>query len=807
MPLNTFVIRPFGQKPILLPGKDEKHDGEDVRVSKVLMVDFERVHEDLIKPALLKLNITPHTTEAVLQAGNIREDMFHLLMTADLVVADITYHNPNVFYELGIRHAFRDRFTFLIRSEGPDEPFDLKTDRYFTYDYHNLKDSIDNLAKAIRSTICSERTDSPVFRLLPRTRTEDRARFISVPHDFLEAVERARQHRRCGDLRLLAVECQGFLWEVEGLREVGRAQFDLNFMHSALTTWKEIVQRYPNDVEANMVLSTVYQRVSDATRADQALARIAKISIADINTVAEIRSLTGRNFKAKWCDSWHPELRQLIEKPGSGNVDAIEDRKAELRESALRSPLLRKARQEYLHAYHENLNYIYAGLNALGLMLIEYSLASEFQKTWESMAESEDQARAMLRELRVEIDKLTIALGFAISVERKRLAAGNRIDFWFEIEEAAFLCMTVMCTEKVKQNYLEALAWAPESAERSMRPALVYYQDLQVRHLDADVNIQANLTAALDLIKAAEAQQKEGDIILFAGLRITPSSSRQLCHAELDTGEITRFLSAELADRAKREIHKAIEAERANGRTILFGMAAGANGSDLLFHEACDELDIKTRMYLALSRDQYVGEYVAPAGAEWIDRFNKVYASRGADRINRATCALGSGDYESDSAVNVLADSAEMPRWLQSKSGYTVGRRNAVWMLQHALVQRSLYGVDKTNITMIALWDCREIEASGAIADLVHTAEKNGVKVIHLDCSTWSKPAVVAESVVQNQKAPIDEVVQVSTPAVSQPQLPKVANPTPTPTRKSNGRTGTSANKRKTNSCAIACKY
>ena len=64
--------------------------------------------------------------------------------SADLVIADISIHNANVFYELGIRHALRDKRTFLIKSKEDkakesesketEVPFDLKTDRYLAYD-------------------------------------------------------------------------------------------------------------------------------------------------------------------------------------------------------------------------------------------------------------------------------------------------------------------------------------------------------------------------------------------------------------------------------------------------------------------------------------------------------------------------------------------------------------------------------------------------------------------------------------------------------------------------------------------------
>lgn len=194
-PLNAFIIRPFGTKDVLLPGKEAVVDGAKVRVSKLMKVNFDEVHQELIGPALGRLHIAANTTEAVIEAGNIREDMFHLLMTADRVVADMTLHNPNVFYELGIRHAFRDKYTFLIRSEGHDDPFDLKTDRYFHYNHERPGESVEKLYKAIRATLASERTDSPVFRLLPKMRAEDRSRFIAVPRDFLEDVERAKKHR------------------------------------------------------------------------------------------------------------------------------------------------------------------------------------------------------------------------------------------------------------------------------------------------------------------------------------------------------------------------------------------------------------------------------------------------------------------------------------------------------------------------------------------------------------------------------------------------------------------------------------
>src|SRR5262245_14404140 len=244
MALNAFVIRPFGVKEILVspppravPTLDQGPGvaaSASARVETVegavqrIILDFDAVHRDLIEPALTRLRIRGETAEAVVTAGNIREDMFHRLLTADLVIADVSLHNANVFYELGIRQAFRDKYTFLIRCDLSAYPFDLSTDRYFEYSATDPARSVERLADALRATLSSSKADSPVFRLIPKLEAEDRSHFIVVPDEFREEVERAQKYYRPGDLRLLAMEVQGYLWEVEGLRAVGRAQFELN---------------------------------------------------------------------------------------------------------------------------------------------------------------------------------------------------------------------------------------------------------------------------------------------------------------------------------------------------------------------------------------------------------------------------------------------------------------------------------------------------------------------------------------------------------------------------------------------------
>src|SRR6185503_1988937 len=140
---RAFVIRPFGKKA----------DASGTAI------DFEQVHEQLIAPALKDAGLGGGTTGEIIDAGNVREDMFALIIEADLVICDITVHNANVFYELGIRHALRKKHTVLIRGEGSADttPFDLSTDRYLAYDIANPAGALERLTSALKKTLLTDR--------------------------------------------------------------------------------------------------------------------------------------------------------------------------------------------------------------------------------------------------------------------------------------------------------------------------------------------------------------------------------------------------------------------------------------------------------------------------------------------------------------------------------------------------------------------------------------------------------------------------------------------------------------------------
>jgi hypothetical protein len=134
---TCFVIMPFGEQQ--LPS------GETVSAQ-----ELRERYSDLIREAILsaRSDMDVLRGDEVAAAGSITTDILHRLIHSDYVVADVTFPNPNVFYELGIRNACRSG-TILIRDAGgPRPPFDISELR--AIEYRNTPTGLKTLAAELR---------------------------------------------------------------------------------------------------------------------------------------------------------------------------------------------------------------------------------------------------------------------------------------------------------------------------------------------------------------------------------------------------------------------------------------------------------------------------------------------------------------------------------------------------------------------------------------------------------------------------------------------------------------------------------
>lgn len=655
--LNVFIVRPFGIKG---------------------GIDFDKVEKELIRPAMAQARLTGGTTGEFLQQGNIRTDMFEQLLIADLVIADISVHNANVFYELGIRHALRDKRTFLIKSresEGKeiDVPFDLKTDRYLAYDAKDPAGAVDILSAALQLSLDSQDSDSPVYQLLPDLKPADPNSVAAVPADFREEVERAQGASRGGDLQLLAAELDGFDWRAAGLRLVGHAQFALKDWAGAKVTWQAVREYDDMDVEANTFLATIFQRLGDPVSSDQAVERALQSRNISPTERAEIRALMGRNAKSKWEQSW-------------AEIATIE----EAQKTALASPFIEESFELYRQGFIEDRNHFYSALNALAMVTMLIELAQAQPATWEDNFDTSDEATQKLRALKEQRSDLAAGVKLAIESKQVALQRAGKTDIWSEISAADLLCLTSTRPNRVGQAYKKALADASEQARDAVRRQLLLYQRLGI--------LKDNIQAGLDQIGPTAGAVKEPPprVILFTGHRI-----------DAPNRATPRFPAAK-EKQARALIYEAVARTKEKEATgaVLLGISGGASGGDLLFHEICEELSIPSQMYLVLPKSEYIKESVADGGPEWVERFNRFY-----DKLK----------------PRVLSDSPRLPRWLRAKKDYDVWQRSNLWILHNAL------SISQDCLTLIALWNGARGDAPGGTEDMVHRAQQRGATFIHLD--------------------------------------------------------------------------
>ncbi|HYD60510.1 MAG TPA: tetratricopeptide repeat-containing protein [Noviherbaspirillum sp.] len=666
--MRAFIIRPFGIK-----------EG----------IDFDHICATLIEPALAAAGVDGRTTLDILRAGNIRVDMFQRLLTADLVVADLTVHNANVFYELGIRHALRDKRTLLLRADIARWPFDLQTDRYLTYDPNRLDASRAQLVAAVAQTLASEKADSPVFQLLPELQAQDRSRFLVIPRDFHEDVARAEARAAGGDLLLYADEVRDLEWESEGWRVVGRAQFHLKDWQYARHTWEAVRKLRPDDLEANTVLGTVYQRLGDVVRSDQAVVRVLEARGTTAAERAEVLSLRARNAKTRWLAEW------------SGRPEA------EWRAEALRSAYLSEALEGYDAAYSEDLNRFYPGINALALLKVQIALAEAQPALWANKFDDDTTAASDLDGRRRRAETLAAAVARALAAQRYRdNVGGGKPDVWAGISEADRLLLTDARPARVADAYRVALANAKAQAIESAASQLLIYEKLGV----FEAGVQAALaafppaivararTAGPGAVPRIQEDSTGARVVLFSGHRIDPPQGSAQ----------PRFPGAMEAV-AQEAIRQALldELALAGDAGVTAGIAGAASGGDILFHETCAVLGIPSSLHLALPPERFCAASVADGGRDWVKRFHDLVRTR---------------------PIHVLADSEALPSWLADKPAYDFWTRNNRWLFHNALY------VGKGNVTLIALWDGRTGKEGGT-HDLVEYARARGMRVVVLPTS------------------------------------------------------------------------
>lgn len=119
-----------------------------------------------IKPVLSGLGLEVTVAHELVESGSITGQIITHLLEDDLVVANLTELNPNVMYELAVRHAVR-KPVVVIAEQGTNLPFDVYAERtvFFTEDFFGLEEFKPALRSAAEKAIAESESDNPIYRV------------------------------------------------------------------------------------------------------------------------------------------------------------------------------------------------------------------------------------------------------------------------------------------------------------------------------------------------------------------------------------------------------------------------------------------------------------------------------------------------------------------------------------------------------------------------------------------------------------------------------------------------------------------
>lgn len=161
-----FVVTPIGS------------DESDTRRSAQGVID------SVIRPVLRGLGYKLEVAHEMFQAGSITTQVIKLLLEADMVVANLTELNPNVMYELAVRHAVRKPIVAIVE-KGTRLPFDLAEERtlFYANDMLGVFELGPRLEQAVVRASQDEEPDNPIYRtvqsiIIKQNAETDSQRFI-----------------------------------------------------------------------------------------------------------------------------------------------------------------------------------------------------------------------------------------------------------------------------------------------------------------------------------------------------------------------------------------------------------------------------------------------------------------------------------------------------------------------------------------------------------------------------------------------------------------------------------------------------
>lgn len=183
---TCFIVSPIG------------NEGTEIRNRADKLFKF------IIKPVCEKCDFEAVRVDQLNNSDSITNTIIEQLSSAELVIADITGHNPNVFYEMGYR-ACLNKPIIHLRMKGEQIPFDIASIRTFDYDFEleNVEEIKDRLVQTINSFSIEERGNENEETIIAENSNSGLASVLQILYGIQDSISDLREEIKTKDTETL----------------------------------------------------------------------------------------------------------------------------------------------------------------------------------------------------------------------------------------------------------------------------------------------------------------------------------------------------------------------------------------------------------------------------------------------------------------------------------------------------------------------------------------------------------------------------------------------------------------------------
>jgi hypothetical protein len=336
-----------------------------------MFINFDSIYNNLIVPAIEEAGLKPIRADEEKVGGIIHKPMFERLILCEYAVVDLTTANPNVFYELGVRHAVRPYSTVLLYAEGTKQlPFDISPLSAFSYKLDSSGNPDQQYNKEVKGILKrrlieaqNPKTDSPIFQLvegfpdIQHIKTDVFRERVNYSEELKKQLARIRREKDITNLRNFVLSLKNIKNQEAGVI------IDTFLSYRAIANkkedWEEMaefVTLMPEPLLSTTLVQEQYAFALNRAGHSEEAERILLSLIEKKGPSSETNGILGRVYKDRWEKTYNTEKNKNVDDGDDPNLSAL---------------YLDQAIDAYLKGFETDWRDTYPGINAITLMEIK----------------------------------------------------------------------------------------------------------------------------------------------------------------------------------------------------------------------------------------------------------------------------------------------------------------------------------------------------------------------------------------------------------------------------------------------------